>query len=232
MLSRATLIFQRDGIQGEIELHLGHGVTLRARQRGFSSAGMDHATTHQGVRSLAGSAMADIDLHQLEQTYGELRIASPVRQRRLLATLAVEGQQSPVLVVEGGDGHYVLIDGYQRVAALEALGRDTVSAIVLPYGEAEALVQWHRQARTTRRSVMEDAWLLRALTEQHGLGQPELARRLGHTTSWVSRWLGLVTALPETVQELVRAGLLSSYSATKYLVPLARANAVDCEKLA
>jgi len=174
----------------------------------------------------------DIELHQLERPYGELRIASPARQRRLLASVAADGQQSPVLVVEGGTGRYVLIDGYQRIAALEALGRDTVSAIVLPLGEAEALVEWHRQQRATRRSALEDAWLLRVLTEQHGKSQQELTGRLGRTQSWISRRLGLLTALPETVQEFVRQGLLPSYSAAKYLVPMARAISSDCQKLA
>jgi ParB-like chromosome segregation protein Spo0J len=83
-----------------------------------------------------------------------------------------------------------------------------------------------------RRSALEESWLLEALIERHGLSQHELARRLGHTTSWVSRRLGLLTALPEAVQEQVRTGALAAYSATKYLVPLARANASDCEKLA
>ena len=174
----------------------------------------------------------EIELHQLEQPYGELRIVAPERQRSLLASLAADGQQSPVQVVEPGQGRPVLIDGYRRALALEALGRDTVSAIVLPFSEAEALVQWHRQERVIRRSAMEEAWLLRALIEQHRLGQPELARRLGHTTSWISRRLGLLSALPEAVQEQVRTGRLPSYSATKYLVPLARANAKDCETLA
>ena len=93
-------------------------------------------------------------------------------------------------------------------------------------------MQWHRQARSNRRSAMEEAWLTRVLVEQHGLDQHEIGRRLGHSQSWVSRRLGLLTALPESVQELVRAGRLSPYSATKYLAPMARANAGDCEKLA
>jgi len=176
--------------------------------------------------------MAEIELHQLQRPYQRLRIVTQANTSRLVASLCAEGQQTPVLIIEPEAGRYLLIDGYQRVAALETLGRDTVDALVLPFDEASALIFSHRQQRSARRSAIEDAWLLRELVEQHGLGQRDLTQRLGHGTSWVSRRLGLVTALPESVQELVRTGRLPSYSAMKYLVPLARANDAECEQLA
>ncbi len=176
--------------------------------------------------------MPEIELHQLNRPYETLRIASKARQRYLLSSLATDGQQTPVLVIEQSEGNYVLIDGYQRVAALEQLGRDTVDAIVVALDEASALIFVHRQGQKTRRSAVEDAWLLQVLTEQYGLNQHELALRLGHTTSWISRRLGLLTVLPESVQELVQRGQLPSYPSMKYMVPLARANSADCEKLA
>jgi ParB family chromosome partitioning protein len=152
--------------------------------------------------------------------------------KQLLSSVAIEGQQSPVLVVEGAEEGFILIDGYHRVAALEKLGRDTVEALVLSLDEASALIFAHRQARQNRRSALEDAWLLRVLTEQHGLSQHELAHRLGRTQSWICRRLALLTALPTSVQELVRRGRLPAYSASKYLAPMARAITSDCEKLA
>lgn len=180
--------------------------------------------------------MPEIEFHQLQRPYEELRITTKASRRRMLSSLALNGQQTPILVVasqgEQGEQSYVLIDGYQRVAALEELGRDTLEAVVLDLDEASALIFKHRQQRAGRSSAIEDSWLLRALTEQHGLSQHELAHRLGHSQSWVSRRLGLVTALPQSVQELVRRGQLPSYSTTKYLVPMARAIATDCEKLA
>jgi ParB/RepB/Spo0J family partition protein len=174
----------------------------------------------------------ELDLHQLDRPYERLRITTRSSMSRLLASLAAEGQQTPVLVVGKGEGRYALIDGYQRAEALEKLGRDTVEAVVLDLDESSALIFRHRQQRAGRSSALEDAWLLRALTEQHGLDQHELARRLGHHQSWVSRRLGLLTTLPNSVQELVRKGRLSSHLAGKYLVPMARAISSDCEKLA
>jgi ParB family chromosome partitioning protein len=173
-----------------------------------------------------------VEFHQLEMKYSGLRIRDPRRQGQLVAALVEYGQQSPVLVVASGtDGRYVLIDGYRRVAALQQVGRDTVEALVLPVSEVEALCLSHRQEGTRRRSALEDGWFLRELVEVHGMSQSELGRKLGRSTSWVSRRLALVGELPDSVQELVRKGRLCSHGAMRHLVPLARANRAHCERL-
>ena len=64
-----------------------------------------------------------LEFHQLERRWEHLRVRHPGRQRRLLASLAEVGQQTPivVVVVEGPADRYVVIDGYKRIAALEQL---------------------------------------------------------------------------------------------------------------
>lgn len=47
------------------------------------------------------------------------------------------------MVTPDGD-RYILLDGYARVRALRALGRDEVDALLLALPEAEALVLSHR----------------------------------------------------------------------------------------
>jgi ParB-like chromosome segregation protein Spo0J len=65
-----------------------------------------------------------LEFHQLDRRWEHLRVRHPSRQRRLLASLADSGQQTPVVVVaaEGQADRYVVIDGYKRIAALEQLG--------------------------------------------------------------------------------------------------------------
>lgn len=174
-----------------------------------------------------------VEFHQLEMKYGGLRIRDPRRQAKLVAALVEYGQQSPVLVVASGtEGRYVLIDGYRRVAALEQLGRDTVEALELPVSELEALCLSHRQEGVPSRSALEEGWFLRELVEGHGVSQTELGRKLGRSKSWVSRRLGLVCELPNSVQKLVWQGRLCPWGAMRHLVPLARANSAHCERLA
>jgi ParB family chromosome partitioning protein len=176
----------------------------------------------------------ELELHQISKKYTGLRISLKSYQRQLLASLASEGQLQPVLVVSGSgerETSYVLIDGYQRVNALETLCRDTVETLVLPLEEPAALLFRHCQESARARTALEDGWLLRELIELHGMSQAELSRRLQRSESWVSRRLSLVRELPESAQELVRKGELSGYGAMKYLVPLARAKASACKEL-
>lgn len=178
----------------------------------------------------------EVEFHQLDRKYAGLRITDALRTARLVASLYEHGQQQPVLVVRGGGSdegieRYVLIDGYARVSALHELKRDSVAATVLEMSEAHALLLAFRLERNRARSAMEEAWLLRELMSGHGLLQADLAVLLGRSPSWVSRRLALIEALPTAAEQAVRLGRLPAQAAMKYLVPLARANCVQCEQL-
>ena len=172
-----------------------------------------------------------VEFHQIELRYRSLRVIDPGRQARLVASLAREGQRSPVLAVVEGDDRYVLIDGYRRVDALRSLGRDDVELAVLPTTAPEALILAWRLESARRRTVLEDAWLLQELVDAHGMRQVELAAPLHRSKSWISSRLALVNALPAGVQEAVRTGIVPAHAAMKFLVPLARANSEHCVRL-
>lgn len=175
-----------------------------------------------------------LEIRQLELRYALLRIAEQRQQQKLLASLAAHGQQMPVTVVadaQESSDRLVLIDGYGRVAALAELSCDVVDAVMLDLGETEALLRSHRLDSQRARSALEDGWLLDELIQRHGLSLGELATRLSRSRSWVSRRLSLVTILPPGVQERVREGQLGANIAEKFFVPLARANAEQCEEL-
>ena len=92
-----------------------------------------------------------LEFHQLDRRWEHLRVRHPARQRRLLASLAEVGQQTPIVVVsaEGQTDRFVVIDGYKRIVALGQLGRDTVDAVVWPMSEAAAvLLDRSRTVRT------------------------------------------------------------------------------------
>lgn len=173
-----------------------------------------------------------LEIAQLDRKYARLRIEDAARLSQLAASLALYGQQSPVVVVPVGEqARYVLIDGYARVAALASLARDVVEALVLELSEPEALVIGHRVDAARRSTALEEGWLLRELCEVHGRSVRELGVQLGRSASWVSRRLALVRSLPESVQRAVQQGRLNAQAAMKYLVPLARANRAQCDRL-
>jgi ParB family chromosome partitioning protein len=174
-----------------------------------------------------------LEFHQLDRRWEHLRVREPQRQRRLLASLADSGQQTPIVVVAAATpDRYLVIDGHKRVAALEQLGRDTVEATVWAMSEAEAVLLSRSLRFSPQESALEQGWLLAEMEHRFGYSLDELARRFDRSPSWVSRRLALVELLPETIQQQVREGKLAAQVAMKYLVPVARVNIDDCTRMA
>jgi ParB family transcriptional regulator, chromosome partitioning protein len=132
-----------------------------------------------------------------------------------------------VVAVSGGPGaagkRLVLIDGYRRVAALRRLGRDTASVEQWTCDLTEALLGLLARTQNRPFASIEEALLMRELMQGLGLSQHDLARRCGRDVSWVSRRLQLLSGLSDAALTAVRDGKLSSWSASRIVVPLARA---------
>src|SRR3984893_14082590 len=175
-----------------------------------------------------------LEFHQLDRRWEHLRVHEPHGHRRLLASLADSGQQTPIVVVVSQDNRerYLVIDGYKRIAALQQLGRDTVEATVWAMSEAEALVLSRSLRFSPQESALEQGWLLVEMEQRFGYSVDELARRFDRSVSWVSRRLALVELLPEAIQQQVREGKIAAQVAMKYLAPVARVNADDCTRMA
>jgi ParB family chromosome partitioning protein len=175
-----------------------------------------------------------LEFHQLDRRWEHLRVLRPPRQRRLLASLAESGQQTPIVVVaaEGQPDRFVVIDGYKRITALRQLGRDTVEAVVWPMTEAAAVLLDRSLRLSEHETALEVGWLLAELERRFDYGLDELARRLDRSVSWVSRRLALVEVLPEAIQQQVREGKIPAQVALKFLVPVARQSLEDCQRMA
>ena len=175
-----------------------------------------------------------LEFHQLDRRWEQLRVRQPHRQRHLMASLAESGQQTPIVVILCPEHHdrYLVIDGHKRIAALQQLGRDTVDATVWAMSEAEALLLDRSLRFSPQETALEQGWLLAEMEQRFGYSVAELARRFDRGVIWVSRRLALVELLPETIQQQVREGTLGAQLAMKYLVPIARVNVEDCERMA
>jgi ParB/RepB/Spo0J family partition protein len=174
-----------------------------------------------------------LEFHQLDRRWEHMRVRHPARQRRLLASLAESGQQTPIVVVaEGQVDRYVVIDGSKRIAALQQLGRDTVEAVVWPMSEAAAVLLDRSLRLSERETALEVGWLLQEMEQRFGYSLDEMARRFDRSVTWVSRRLALVELLPEAIQQQVREGKIAAQVAMKFLVPVARQNLEDCQRMA
>jgi ParB family chromosome partitioning protein len=175
-----------------------------------------------------------LEFHQLDRRWEHLRARQPHLQRRLLASLAESGQQTPIVVVLSPDhrDRYLVIDGHKRIAALQQLGRDTVEATVWEMRAAEALLLDRSLRFSPQESALEQGWLLWEMEQRLGYSLEELARRFDRSVSWVSRRLALVELLPEAIQQQVREGAIAAQLAMKYLVPVARVSLEQCAQMA
>jgi ParB-like chromosome segregation protein Spo0J len=184
------------------------------------------------------AARLDVDLHLLELRFAGARLIDPQAVERLARSIERDGQIVPLIVVglpdssEGKEGErFVLIDGYRRVAALRRLGRDRASVERWRCNLAEALLGVLARAQNRSFAAIEEALLLRELTQGLGISQREIGRRCGRNDSWVNRRLQLLSALPESALAAVCTGRLSTWAATRVIAPLARASTTHAEQL-
>ena len=174
-----------------------------------------------------------LEFHQLDRRLEHLRVRHPARFRRLLGSLAETGQQTPIIVISQAS-KYLVIDGHQRIAALEQLRRDTVDAVVLDtMSEAEALLLVRSlRMNSEPETALEQGWLLAEMEEKLGYSIDDLARRFDRSPTWVARRLSLVETLPEAVQQHVREGRIAAQIAMRYLAPAARIDQEQCQRMA
>jgi ParB family transcriptional regulator, chromosome partitioning protein len=174
-----------------------------------------------------------LEAHQLKRRWEDLGTCQPESKRRLMTSLAANGQQTPIVVVATDQpDQYEIIDGYKRIAALQQLGRDTVEAVVWPLTTTQALVLARTIQMSARLTALEEGWLLTELEEHCGYGLQELARQFDRSAGWVTRRLALVERLPKSVQQQVREGKITAHVATKYLAPIAEVSLTDCQRMA
>jgi hypothetical protein len=172
-----------------------------------------------------------IDLHRLDLRFADLRLADPAAVERLCRSIERSGQLVPCVAIGEADrDRVVLLDGYRRVAALRRVGADCALVDCWRCDVADGLIGIFGRAQARALAGIEEALVLRELTQGQRLSQHEVARRLGRDVSWVSRRLQLLCALPDPVLLAVRAGRLSAWSAVRVLVPLARANSEHGER--
>ncbi len=172
----------------------------------------------------------EVDTHLLDIRYSHTRIKNDKVLVTLTNSIQTYGQIVPVLAIPQQD-KYVLIDGYKRLAALKACGHDCITLQLTHTEEHDSLFNLLAQNNERKLEAIEQAALIQELHSRFSCSFSEIATRLGRNKSWVKRRLDLIESLPEEVHQAVMTGKLSSWAASRILVPLARANEQDCLEL-
>ena len=140
--------------------------------------------------------------HQPRRNFSEASIAE------LAASLRSTGLIQPIVVRQVGDG-YQLIAGERRWRAAKLAGLTTVQAIVREVdGYTQAQMALVENIQRENLNPLDRAVAYRALIQQLGVTQAELATRLGEDRSSIANHLRLLE-LPEEVQHSLADGALS-----------------------
>ena len=121
----------------------------------------------------------------------------------LAASIREHGVLQPVLVTETLDG-YQLVAGERRFRAAQLAGLERVPAIVRQLADREQLeVALVENLQRQDLGAMEEAHAFRALADEFGLSQDEIATRVGRARSTVANTLRLLELDPKIQQALV-----------------------------
>jgi ParB-like chromosome segregation protein Spo0J len=158
---------------------------------------------------LADGVVRPVALAALGQRYRCYRLADPLAEEVMAASLRRWGQLSPVVACRRG-AELELLDGFKRwTAARQVAGLTTLSVRILEIDERTAkaaILGLNRGQHGVRE--LEEAWIVQALVRDDGLTQVEAAHLLGQHKSWVCRRLALLEKLSDGVKEDLRLGLL------------------------
>jgi ParB family chromosome partitioning protein len=128
----------------------------------------------------------------------------------LAETIRLQGIIQPIIVEDAGDGSYIIIDGERRVRAARIAGLEEVPVVLRQYSSDERRVEVSLTANIQRSDLnpIEEAAAYRQLMEMEGLGQDEVAAKVGKGRATVANALRLLK-LPLEMQESIQKDELS-----------------------
>ncbi len=130
----------------------------------------------------------------------------------LVASLRERGIIQPIVArpVRGAHDAYEIIAGERRWRAAQRAGLHEVPVVIIDATDAEALqLAIIENVQRADLNALEEADGYRALMEEFGNSQDEIAKIIGKSRSYVANTLRLLK-LPETVKAYIHAGKLSA----------------------
>lgn len=174
-----------------------------------------------GLPKDASSAVADIELSDLDLRYEGYRLPQPRLEEQLLSSIAREGIREPLQGVNGG-ATAVLLNGFKRLRCARKLSIHVVPFASLGSDEVAGILRLLRGSTHEALSLLEQARFVDELKTGRGLSVAEIAEQLSRSKAWVSLRLGLIAQLSPTVAEALFAGTFPVYSYLYSLRPFRR----------
>lgn len=126
-------------------------------------------------------------------------------------SIAAQGILVPLIVVPAGD-FYDVVCGYRRLTAARALKLDEAPCIVRPMSRMAQLELGLVDNLNRGKMDPVDIGLALATMRDEGLRQGEIAKRIGRSTHYVSRYIA-IAELPASVRKQIKAKRVTVNSA-------------------
>jgi ParB family chromosome partitioning protein len=169
------------------------------------------AVAEPDLAPVPGARFAELPVSVIEPNAKQPRhVFDEEALEELKTSIQEVGFLQPIVVRELGDGRYELVMGERRWRAAQAVGRETIPAIVRDTPDdamlRDALLENIHRANL---NPLEEAAAYQQLLEEFGATHEELARRIGRSRPQISNTIRLMN-LPAAVQRRVAAGILSA----------------------
>jgi ParB family chromosome partitioning protein len=158
-----------------------------------------------------GARFAELPVSAIEPNAKQPRHVFDEEALEELKTSILEvGFLQPIVVRDIGDGRYEIVMGERRWRAAQAVGKESIPAIIRDTHDdamlRDALLENIHRANL---NPLEEAAAYQQLLEEFGATHEELARRIGRSRPQISNTIRLLN-LPPAVQRRVAAGVLSA----------------------
>lgn len=128
----------------------------------------------------------------------------------LAASIGEHGMIQPIVVRTAQGGFYEIIAGERRWRAAKMAGLSEVPVIISDFDDKKtAEIALIENIQRENLSAVEEAMGYRALMEEYGLTQEQVAQRIGKSRSAIANTLRLLD-LPDTVLKMISEGTLSA----------------------
>lgn len=179
----------------------------------FADSGALPPTSPRAVRELP-VAQLEPNSRQPRDQFDDAELAG------LAGSIAKRGVLQPLVVTAdpARNGAYRIVAGERRWRAARKAGLETVPVVFREVESDRELLELALVENLQRADLnaLEEAEAFRALSEEFGLSQQEIADRVGRSRAAVANSLRLMR-LPEAVQERIRSGALTAGQARPLL---------------
>ncbi len=140
--------------------------------------------------------------------------------KELAESIKKHGVIQPIIVNKSGD-RFMIIAGERRFRASKLAGLEKVPVIVKTYSERQIKeISLIENLQREDLNPIEAAMAMKALMEDYGLTQEELADRIGKSRPAIANTLRLLSLSPEVIKMVAEGKLSSGHARTIISLPI------------